>query len=83
MIACAWRRAPRSRLFEHVEHFCDRVMVMYLGRIVESGRCEQIFARPQHPYTQALLSAALVPDPEVQRARSRVVLGEQVVSSAQ
>jgi peptide/nickel transport system ATP-binding protein/oligopeptide transport system ATP-binding protein len=57
-----------------VEHFCDRVMVMYLGRIVESGSCEQIFARPQHPYTQALLSAALVPDPEVQRARSRVVL---------
>jgi oligopeptide transport system ATP-binding protein len=57
-----------------VEHFCDRVAVMYLGQIVESGTREQIFSNPQHPYTQALLSAALVPDPEVQRTRSRVVL---------
>jgi peptide/nickel transport system ATP-binding protein len=57
-----------------VEHFCDRVVVMYLGRVVESGTREQIFSRPQHPYTQALLSAALVPDPGAQRARSRVVL---------
>ena len=57
-----------------VEYFCDRVIVMYLGRLVETGTREQIFARPQHPYTQALLSAALVPDPEEQRKRSRVVL---------
>jgi oligopeptide/dipeptide ABC transporter ATP-binding protein len=57
-----------------VEYFCDRVLVMYLGRVVESGTREQIFAKPQHPYTQALLSAAMVPDPEVQRKRSRVVL---------
>src|SRR5213595_1045403 len=40
-----------------VEYFCDRVAVMYLGRIVETGTVAQIFARPQHPYTQALLSA--------------------------
>ncbi len=58
-----------------VEYFCDRVIVMYLGRVVEAGTREQIFSRPQHPYTQALLSAAVVPDPDVQRSRSRVVLG--------
>jgi peptide/nickel transport system ATP-binding protein len=57
-----------------VEYFCDRVVVMYLGRVVETGTREQIFTRPQHPYTQALLSAAVVPDPEMQRSRSRVVL---------
>ena len=62
-----------------VEHFCDRVVVMYLGRIVETGTREQIFARPQHPYTQALLSAALVPDPR-QRTRSRIVLGGDLPS---
>jgi oligopeptide/dipeptide ABC transporter ATP-binding protein len=57
-----------------VEYFCDRVIVMYLGRVVETGTREQVFSRPQHPYTQALLSAAVVPDPRVQRSRSRIVL---------
>jgi oligopeptide transport system ATP-binding protein len=57
-----------------VEYFCDRVIVMYLGRIVESGTREQIFTSPQHPYTQALLSAALAPDPEQQRGRRRITL---------
>jgi oligopeptide transport system ATP-binding protein len=57
-----------------VEYFCDRVVVMYLGRIVETGTVEQVFSAPQHPYTQALLSAAVVPDPQVQRTRSRIVL---------
>jgi peptide/nickel transport system ATP-binding protein len=57
-----------------VEYFCDRVVVMYLGRVVETGTVEQIFNRPQHPYTQALLSAAVVPDPRVQRTRSRITL---------
>jgi oligopeptide transport system ATP-binding protein len=57
-----------------VEYFCDRVVVMYLGRVVETGTVDQIFNRPQHPYTQALLSAAVVPDPRVQRTRSRIVL---------
>jgi peptide/nickel transport system ATP-binding protein len=63
-----------------VEFLCDRVAVMYLGQIVELASREQLFARPQHPYTQALLSAAVVPDPAVQRARRRVVLDGDVPS---
>ena len=62
--ACSSRTTCRS-----VEYMCDRVAVMYLGRIVENGPREEIFARPQHPYTQALLSAAPVPDPRTQRGR--------------
>ena len=57
-----------------VEFLCDRVAVMYLGQIVESASRADLFRSPQHPYTQALLSAALVPDPTVQRTRRRVVL---------
>jgi oligopeptide transport system ATP-binding protein len=63
-----------------VEYFCDRVMVMYLGRIVESGTREQIFTNPQHPYTQALLSAAMTPDPDVQRGRQRITLAGDLPS---
>jgi oligopeptide/dipeptide ABC transporter ATP-binding protein len=61
-----------------VEFLCDRVAVMYLGKIVELAPREELFARPQHPYTQALLSAALVPDPAVQRTRTRVVLAGDI-----
>ena len=63
-----------------VEYLCDRVAVMYLGKIVELAAREELFARPQHPYTQALLSAALVPDPAVQRTRTRVVLEGDIPS---
>lgn len=52
-----------------VRHIADRVMVMYLGRIVEIGNKEQIYCAPQHPYTQALLSAAPEPDPDVKAKR--------------
>jgi oligopeptide transport system ATP-binding protein len=55
-----------------VRHICSRVAVMYLGRIVEMGETEAIFAAPAHPYTRALLSAIPVPDPNV--PRERVVL---------
>jgi oligopeptide transport system ATP-binding protein len=57
-----------------VQFLCDRIAVMYLGRIVEVGTREQVFDSPRHPYTQALLSAAPVPDPRRQRSRTRVVL---------
>ena len=63
-----------------VEFLCDRVAVMYLGKIVELASRDELFARPQHPYTQALLSAAVVPDPEIQRTRTRVVLEGDIPS---
>jgi oligopeptide transport system ATP-binding protein len=63
-----------------VEFLCDRVAVMYLGRIVEVAPRDLLFARPRHPYTQALLSAAVVPDPIVQRQRQRIVLEGDIPS---
>lgn len=52
-----------------VRHLCDRVLVMYLGRVVEMGRTEDVFEAPRHVYTQALLSAIPIPDPDVRRER--------------
>jgi oligopeptide transport system ATP-binding protein len=63
-----------------VEFLCDRVAVMYLGEIVETAARDELFRNPQHPYTQALLSAALVPDPALQRARQQVVLDGDIPS---
>ena len=63
-----------------VRHVADRVAVMYLGRIVESGAVADVFGNPQHPYTQALLSAIPVPDPQVERTRQRVVLSGDLPS---
>jgi peptide/nickel transport system ATP-binding protein len=60
-----------------VRHLADHVAVMYLGNIVESGPTELIFRDPKHPYTQALLAAAPIPHPRLQRARrTSVVRGE-------
>ncbi|WP_026869772.1 ABC transporter ATP-binding protein [Inquilinus limosus] len=52
-----------------VEYLCDRVIVMYLGRIMESAPARSLYTAPRHPYTRALLSAAPVPDPTVRRER--------------
>ncbi|MFD5788866.1 dipeptide ABC transporter ATP-binding protein [Streptomyces sp. NPDC127037] len=61
-----------------VRYVSDRIAVMYLGHIVETGDTESLFADPKHPYTKALLSAIPVPDPQRERTRERVVLeGEQ------
>jgi oligopeptide transport system ATP-binding protein len=57
-----------------VEYVANRVAVMYLGTLAETAPREELFRAPKHPYTQALLSAAPVPDPEQQRRRRRVVL---------
>jgi peptide/nickel transport system ATP-binding protein len=61
-----------------VRHIADRIAVLYLGHIVESGPADPLFAAPRHPYTRALLSAAPIPDPARERTRERIVLtGEQ------
>jgi oligopeptide transport system ATP-binding protein len=63
-----------------VRHICDRVAVMYLGKIVELGGWREVYNNPHHPYTQSLLSAVPVPDPDKQRSRSRIILQGDVPS---
>jgi oligopeptide/dipeptide ABC transporter ATP-binding protein len=64
-----------------IEHLCDRVAVMYLGKIVELAAAPSLYARPRHPYTEALLSA--VPAPNPAQRRQRIVLEGDVASPAE
>ena len=63
-----------------VRHISDRIAVMYLGRMVELADADEIYNRPLHPYTKALISAVPVPDPNVARANKRIALTGEIPS---
>ena len=63
-----------------VKHISDRVLVMYLGRVMELAEAESLYAQPQHPYTQALLSAVPVPDPDLERSKTIIPLTGELPS---
>lgn len=63
-----------------VKHISDRIGVMYLGRIVESGASNELYSNPLHPYTKALLSSVPIPDPDVAKTKQRIVLEGELPS---
>jgi oligopeptide/dipeptide ABC transporter ATP-binding protein len=65
-----------------VRYLADRIAVMYLGKIVETGAAADVYERAAHPYTQALLSAIPDPDPRVERSRRRIVLEGELPNAA-
>ena len=63
-----------------VKYISDRVMVMYLGKVVEITAADRLYEQPAHPYTQALLSAIPIPDPHVEAKKERIKMGGEIPS---
>ncbi|SFL31930.1 oligopeptide transport system ATP-binding protein [Paenibacillus sp. 1_12] len=63
-----------------VKHISDRIGVMYLGKLIEVTTSDALYAKPLHPYTQSLLSAIPIPDPEIERTRERIILKGEIPS---
>lgn len=64
-----------------VKHISDRIMVMYLGRVMEVATSKDIYKHPLHPYTQALISAVPIPDPTVEKSREKIILEGDISSN--
>jgi oligopeptide transport system ATP-binding protein len=63
-----------------VRHICHRVAVMYLGHMVELADCDELFDNPLHPYTQALLEAVPIPDPDLEKGREHKIIKGEIPS---
>lgn len=63
-----------------VKHISDRIGVMYLGKLVEVTTSDELYAKPLHPYTESLLSAIPIPDPQIERTRERIILEGEIPS---
>ena len=63
-----------------VRHVSDRIAVMYLGRLVEIGRTDDVYETPMHPYTKCLISAVPIPDPRIARENRRILLTGDIPS---